>query len=377
MERNHLSMHKRKTRSFTKIILYLSVAACVAVMILSAAAASQLYRSNGDSFTSGLGRNLALLCSNSDYGLSRTQLAMIENAEIKNVRYETDRDGSKLFFARMIIHVPQANSDRYVDSPDSYLNETLEKTYTGGGFEECDIIGICRDNIPVVDVETLDRIVQSAEKAWENESLTGDANFEYALTDILIPEPFPDRVYSEGGEYQAVYSQWLDQCASQFAREGMTVTVNSAQSSDPSDIRAAMEQSITPFLCSVRNLTLARSESKKGYLTLSFDSLDVITTLHTAKKPSISALNKLCGVYSDERSLHLSIDIDLNEVVAGNGRMKLPLFNVVRAITSKERQDQNSRFVSDNRRSAERTVADRIQTREGRWQCDRRRDEDR
>lgn len=329
-------MAKNATTGKLKLFMSAAVIACIAVMVLSAAAASTMYIPSEDTFTSQLGRNLALLCESSDCELSRTQLDIIENAEIKSIRYDTDSDGNRLFSAKLILCAPVENAGVYSENPDAYLRKTAESMFDGKG-EEIEIIGLCSGgesgNSPVVDVETIHIIADAAERAWENESLSSDKSFEYALTDLIIPEPFPDRVFSEGGSYQPTYSSWLDELSGQFASEGMTVTKDGGKSGELSDIRAAMEEVITPYLCSVRNVSLARSRDKKGYLTLSFDSLDVIGTLSTAKKPSVAALNKLSGVYSDEKALRVSIDIDLSDFLADGGKMKLPFFNVIRAIT--------------------------------------------
>lgn len=330
-------MFRSITTGGMKIIMTAAVIACVAVMILSAAAAATMYLPTRDSFTSALCPNLSLLCRNSEYGLSETQLAIIQNAEVRTVHYETTGDGSKMFSAKLRLSAPSDGEGRYSDeNPDEYLENVLNGMYSGHS-EEIEIIGLCGsddgEELPTVDIETLDRIAQTAESVWQSEELSTDRNFEYALTDFIIPEPFADRVFTEGGAYQSTYSKWLDYCASQFASEGLTVAKGGAQSGEAADIREVMEKVVTPYLCSVRNVSLARSEDKKGMLTLSFDSLDVIVTLSTAAKPSVAALNKLCGVYSDERALKVSVTIDPADLLSEGGRMKLPFFNVIRAIT--------------------------------------------
>lgn len=326
-------MRKRREPGKLKILVPVAVAACIAVMVLSAVAASLLYRPNGDAFTESLGKNLAVLCSNSDCGLSGTQLSMITNARVRSVRYDSGSGDEKLFYAKLEIPIPGAAAGTYSDNPEDYLLKSTEGMRDSRSSETCEIIGLCRDNAPVVDMETLDVIADTARKAWEKEQLSTDTDFEYALTDYIIPEPFPDRVFSTGKGYQAIYEKWLDECAEQFASEGMTVTANGSASDDAADIRAAMEEVITPYFCSVRNISLSRNSDKSGYLTLSFDSLDVIGTLSTAGKPSIEGLNKLCGVYSDDRALKVSIDIDISELTKGKGRFALPFYNVIRAIT--------------------------------------------
>ena len=199
------------------------------------------------------------------------------------------------------------------------------------------ILGLCSggegDLLPAVDVETLGKIADAAERAWKNEQLTSSRNFEYALTDLIIPEPFEDRKIGEGKEYTSAYTGWLDRCSSRFASEGLTVSKDGKQSSDSADIREAMEQVITPYLCSVRNVSLKSSEDKNGFITLSFDSLDVVGTLSSAKKPSVAALNKLCGVYSDERALKVTVNIDIVDLLDSGDSMSLPFFNIIRAIT--------------------------------------------
>ncbi len=326
-------MYKKKIDRNYKIILPVAIAACVVLMILSAVAASSMYKPNKDSFTSELGKNLALLCKSSGSELSQSQLKMIENAEVKSVTYDTDSFGNKLFYAKIRLYAPSVNNGNYTADPDGYIFQTAASMFEGGASEECEIFGLCNDNSPVVDVETISTLTETAERVWQNESLTSDKNFEYAITDMIIPEPFPDRILTEGGQYQPVYDKWLTDCAAQFASEGLKVNTGGELSGDVNDIRAAMEQIITPYLCSVRNVSIERSADKKGMLTLSFDSLDIIGTLSTASKPSISAINKLAGVYSDERSLKMSIDIDVSDLAAEGGKMKLPFFNLIKALT--------------------------------------------
>ena len=326
-------MFNRKISGSMKIIMPAAIIACIAVMILSAAAASTLYTPSRDSFTASLGQNIALLCKNTWEDLSDTQLKMIENAQINGIRYDTDSEGNRLFNAKLRLHAPVENAGKYSDNPDEYLQQTLEKMNNGGAYEDIEIFGICKDNSPLIDVDALGKIAQAAEQLWQKEELTSSKNFEYALTDIIIPEPFPDRVMSEGASYQTSYIKWLDKCSTQFASQGVTVTKDGQLSSEAGDIRAAMEQAITPYLCSVRNITLERNPDKKGFFRLSFDSLDIIGTLSAAKKPSISALNKLAGVYSNERALRVSIDIDLARLLSDGEIYQLPFFNIVSSVT--------------------------------------------
>ena len=330
-------MLKNITTDGMKLFMTLAVIACIAVMILSAEAASHMYAPNEDAFTSTLGKHLSTLCQNAGYGLSATQLAIIENAEVKSIQYETSSDGNKLFSARIRLCAPENSAGGYSgEDPEEYLKEMAETMFSGHS-EEIEIIGLINsaegDGIPAVDMDTLGKIADAAQRVWQNEKLTDSTGFEYALTDLIVPEPFPDRKFQDSKEYQPAYAAWLDKCASRFASEGMTVFKDGAKSDDPASIREAMEQVITPYLCSVRNISLTRSEEKKGFITLSFDSLDVIGTLSTAKKPSVSALNKLCGVYSDERALRVTVTLDLVEVLGNKDSLTLPFFNIVRAIT--------------------------------------------
>ena len=329
-------MYKNATTAGTKILVSAAVIACIAVMVLSAAAASAMYRPSGDYFTSELCGHLAELCGHPDYGLSKTQLKMIENAQIKSIRYEDGSDGNRFFSAKLLLCAPVAKAGSYSDNPSEYLRQT-EQSMFDGEAEEIEIMGLCGDGenvrMPVIDVETVGAIAEAADRAWQNEKLTSDKNFEYAVTDMIIPEPFTDRVIAEGGSFQPAYVSWLDACASQFASEGMTVAAEGGNSGEEADIRAALEQVVTPYLCSVRNISLTRSNEKKGYLTLSFDTLDVIGTLSTAKKPSIPALNKLAGVYSDERAVRVSVEIDFAGLLSDGERMKLPFFSMIRAVT--------------------------------------------
>lgn len=326
-------MYKNKKNNIFKILLPTVIAACIALMILSALAASQLYKPNKDAFTSELGRNLALLCKSSDLNLSETQLTMIENMEVRSISYNTDSDGNKMFFAKIRIHTPMSLNQTYTEKPDQYIKSTIEKIPDGDLAEECEIIGLCSDNTPIVDIETVTSLAETAEKAWQNENLSSDKNFEYAVTDMLFPEPFADRVFSEGKTYLPEYDMWLTESSAQFASEGMTVSTDNGLSGDANDIRAAMESIVTPYLCSIRNISFQRSAQKNGWLTLTFDSLDVIGTLSTASKPSISAINKLAGVYSNERVLQMSIDIDVSELASDTGKWKLAFFDLIRAMT--------------------------------------------
>ena len=93
-------------------------------MILSAEIASHMYAPNEDAFTSTLGKHLSTLCQNAGYGLSATQLAIIENVGIKSIRYETDSDGNKLFSARIKLCEPENNAGGYSgEDPEEYLKE--------------------------------------------------------------------------------------------------------------------------------------------------------------------------------------------------------------------------------------------------------------
>ena len=330
-------MSKPITTGGMKIFMTAAVISSIAAMILSAFAASTMYLPTQDKFSSSLGSNLSTLCENAGYGLSATQLSIIENAEIKSIQYDNDSEGNKVFSARLRLSAPSDNAGKYSDeNPRDYLDKTV-KTMFNGHSAEIEIVGLCGsdegDHLPAVEIDTLEKIAETTETVWQKESLSSSKNFEYALTDMIIPEPFPDRAFQENGSYQPTYSRWLDECAGQFASEGLAVTTENGASSEVSEIRSAMEQVITPYLCSVRNISLSHSEDKKGYLTLSFDSLDVIGTLSTAKKPSVSALNKLSGVYSEDRVLKVTIHIDLVDLLSDGGKMKLPFFNIIRAIT--------------------------------------------
>lgn len=329
-------MHKKVTTGGMKLLMSLAVISCIAVMILSAAAASEMYTPSSDKFMSSLCKNLAALCEKSESGLSKTQLSIIENAEIKSIRYNTKSSGERMFFARLFLRAPVEKLMSYSDNPTEYLNDTLKTMYSGEP-EEIEIMGICGNgndaNSPVLDNETVSSLIQAAKNAWANEKLTESVNFGYALTDILIPEPYPDRAFSDQTDYLPAYDEWLDKCAKHFASEGLTVKVNDTSSSEATDIRSALEQIITPYLCSIRNVSVSRSDDNDGFITLTFDSLDVIGTLSAAKKPSVSALNKLAGVYSDERVLKVKIEIDLADFISDDSRMKLPFFNMIRAMT--------------------------------------------
>ena len=326
-------MRKRKNAAVTKYLMAVSVIACIAVLIFSALAASTMYRPSRDQFTSAMGEHLAELCRSGGYSLSETQLDIIRHADIRNIRYETDDGGNRLFSAKLRLCVPQENAGQYSSDPLAYLSDTKDRLCDGPDAEEIEIIGLCSDNLPVVDVQTLDTIAEAADRVWNRETLSSDRNFEYALTDFLIPEPFEGRKYTEGAAFQPEYDKWLSQCAAQFASEGLTVMKDGVRSGSAEDIRQAMENAVTPFLCSVRNISLKASEREKGRFALSFDSLDIIGTVYSAKKPSFQALNKLAGVYSDERVLKVSIDVDLSELLSDKGKTSLPFFDLIRAIT--------------------------------------------
>ena len=106
-------MLKNITTDGMKLFMTLAVIACIAVMILSAEAASHMYAPNEDAFTSTLGKHLSTLCQNAGYGLSATQLAIIENAEVKSIQYETGSDGNKLFSARIRLCAPENSAGGY------------------------------------------------------------------------------------------------------------------------------------------------------------------------------------------------------------------------------------------------------------------------
>jgi hypothetical protein len=316
-----------------KIILALAVTGCIAIMVLSAVAASSLYRPSEDGFSSQLTENLALLCRNSEPDISETQLEIIRQAEIKSIRYGEDEDGNRIFFARLQFAPPANHSAVYTGEPDDYLKKTVEKMSDAHEGEECDVYGLCSDNTPVVDLETIGAVSEASARAWHKETLSGDLNLQYAIIDALIPEPFQDRVVTEGGPYNATYTEWLDQCSACFASEGLTVTTENGQSGEQADIRKAMENIITPYLCSVRNITVSPSEERPGILTITFDSLDIISTITTAKKPSFSAINKLAGVYSAERTLKMTVDVDIASLAKDGEKMKLPVMTLIKAIT--------------------------------------------
>lgn len=326
-------MRKRNNSAVKKILMAAAVIACVAVLLFSALAASTMYRPSKDKFTASLGEHLATLCRSGGYSLSETQLDIIKNADILNIRYENDSEGNRLFSAKLRLCVPQENAGAYSSDPGAYLSETREKLSDGSDAEEIEIIGMCSDNLPVIDVQTLDSIANAADSVWRKESLSADKNFEYALTDYFIPEPFAGRKYAEGASFQPEFEKWLNRYADQFASEGLTVSKDGVQSGNASNIREAMANALTPFLCSVRNISLTSSEKEKGMLTLSFDSLNIIDTVYSAKKPSFSALNKLAGVYSEERVLKVSIDIDLSRLLDGKEPMSLYYFDLIRAMT--------------------------------------------
>ena len=135
-------MHKKVTTGGMKLLMSLAVISCIAVMILSAAAASEMYTPSSDKFMSSLCKNLAALCEKSESGLSKTQLSIIENAEIKSIRYNTESSGERMFFARLFLRAPVEKLMSYSDNPTEYLNDTLKTMYSGEP-EEIEIMGIC------------------------------------------------------------------------------------------------------------------------------------------------------------------------------------------------------------------------------------------
>ena len=315
------------------LILILAVTGCLTMVVLSAWTASSMYKPTRDAFTSTLNENIARLCQDNSPDLSETHLSIIRQARIKSIRYSTDEAGNKLFYARIFLPVPEAGSLNYSGRPEEVFGDVIGRLSDSAEGEECDIYGICRDNTPIVDMDTITAVIDAAEKAWQKETLSENAGFQKAVTDALIPEPFDRRVFSESGAYTAEYSDWLNRASAQFAAGGMLVNVDGTSSGQPSDIRSAMEKIITPYLCSLRTLSLARSETKPGLLLLSFDSLDVIGTLSTANKPSLSAINKLSGVYSDERAMKVSIELDIAKLKKDGEFWELPFFNLIRAMT--------------------------------------------
>ena len=326
-------MYKLLNSIKKNIFLIIAVIGCLTIVIFSALTASYLYKPTGDSFSSELNNNLALLCKNTSPDLSETQLDIIRNARVKNIRYGTDDEGNKAFYANIRLYAPIVGSAKYSGDPEEYFGTIVQNATDSGDGEEIEIYGLCRDNVPIVDLDTITALTDASAKAWEKETLSNNAGFQNAITDALIPEPFENRTYREGGGYQSAYSKWLNEISSRFASEGMNVNVNGTLSGQQSDIYSAMEQIITPYFCSLRNLSLSRSDTKPGIMILSFDSLDIIGTISSAKNPSFSAINKLAGVYSEDRSLKVSIEIDLSLLAKNDEKMKLPFMNLIRAMT--------------------------------------------
>ena len=120
-------MRKRNNSAVKKILMAAAVIACVAVLLFSALAASTMYRPSKDKFTASLGEHLATLCRSGGYSLSETQLDIIKNADILNIRYENDSEGNRLFSAKLRLCVPQENAGAYSSDPGAYLSKTREK----------------------------------------------------------------------------------------------------------------------------------------------------------------------------------------------------------------------------------------------------------
>ena len=280
-------MNNKKTR--LTIIL---AAITAGIVIISAAAAMLLYRPNSDSFTTQLASNLAKICSGSD--LSKTQLRMIECAEIKNVKYDTSDNDNKKFYAEVRLFNPKVNCGSYSgENPQEYIKKAVDSMYENHfGYVKCEIIGLCIDEKPVIDTKTLNRLVACVQESWNGgQNLLENRHLSRAINDMLCPSPYKQREYTGSTEYTTAYNGFLDSYSASFAADG--IKINGETSNDPSAIRSVMAKVLTPYYCSAKNVSLSASSTQSGMLSFSFDSLNIIEAISQAKKSIISSENEV------------------------------------------------------------------------------------
>lgn len=336
-------MNNKKTR--LKIIL---AAITAGVVIISAAAAMLLYRQSSDSFTNQLASNLAKICSNSD--LSKTQIRMIECAEIKNVKYDTSNDGNKKFYAEVRLFNPKVNCGSYSgENPQEYVKKAVDLLYDSNfGYVKCEIIGLCVDDKPVIDAETLNRLVACVQESWNGgQNLLENRHLSQAISDMLCPSPYDQREYTGSTEYTPAYNEFLDSYSVNFAADG--VKINGETSNDPAAIRSVMAKVLTPYYCSAKNVSLSASSTQSGMLSFSFDSLNIIEAISQAKKSLISSENEVdinaaesqifsaitsaSAAYSEDTAFKCSMNIDLTDFADSKASGGDGYYGTIRAFT--------------------------------------------
>lgn len=320
----------------------------VLIIVLSAVAADSLYNPNADKFTSELGKNLSALCSNSD--LSQTQLLMIERADIKNVKYDTDDNGTTKFYAELRLINPKINCGSYSgENPQEYLQNAVDSLFNNKrSYVSCEIIGLCIDDKPVIDNETLQRIIDCTKESWNGgQNLIENKDLISAVTDLFCPAPYENRNYSDSTIYSAAYNKFLKESSEYFAEKGMTISGET--SNDASAIRSIMQEIITPYLCSVKDIKLSQASDKNGVLRLSFNSLDVTgsisaekskifsdvsdTDVSTATQSIFNAITSDISSYSADKAFKCSIDIDLADLISDVFSNSSGYFSTLHAMT--------------------------------------------
>lgn len=340
-------MRNKKSDGISKIILILAVAVGVIAMIFSAIAASSLYKHNTDEFTSQLGKNLALLCSDSDFGLSKTQLRMIECADVRNVKYQTTDDGQKKFYAEVRLINPKINCGSYSgDKPNEYLSKAAESLFDNKlSYVSCDIVGLCVDEKPVIDNESLQRIASCVEESWNNgKNISGNKHVVSAINDALCPAPFKNRKYSDSTDYSMPYSRFLDKCSVYFAEDGIKFDGKNLTQSPA--VRKIIAKVFTPFFCSAENQQLSASIENKGMLSFTFDSTNIIESISDAKENIISSETHngeieniiIANIVSDisdpssSGSINNKIEIDFVDFMYENAEKDWSYYSTLRTI---------------------------------------------
>lgn len=341
-------MHNKKSGGISKKFLMLAVVvAGVFIMVFSAITATSLYKINADEFTSALGQNLAELCSNSDFGLSKTQLRMIECADVRNVKYQTTDDGQKQFYAEVRLINPKINCGSYSgDKPNEYLANAAESLFDNKwSYVPCEIVGLCVDDKPVIDAENLQELVSCVEESWNNgKGILENKHVVAAINDALCPAPFENRNYSDSTDYTLPYSRFLDKCSVYFAEDG--IKINGENLTQSPAVRKAIAKIFTPYFCSADNLQLSSSSENKGTLLLTFNSLNVIQSISEAKNniiasgasedeidnTIISTIVSDISNYSSDNAMNNNIEIDFVDFMSEEAEKNWSYYGILRAI---------------------------------------------
>lgn len=341
-------MHNKKSGGIsTKILMLAVVVAGVLIMVFSAVTATSLYKINADEFTSALGQNLAALCSDSDFGLSKTQLRMIECADVKNVKYQTTDDGQKQFYAEVRLINPKINCGSYSgDKPNEYLANVAESLYDNKwSYVPCEIVGLCVDDKPVIDTENLQKLVSCVEESWNNgEGILENKNVVAAINDALCPAPFKDRNYSQSTDYTLSYSRFLDKCSAYFAEDG--IKINGENLTQSPSVRKVIAKIFTPYFCSADNLQIASSTENKGMLSLTFNSLNIIQSISEAKNniiesgisedqidnTIISNIVSDISNYASDKTMFNNVEIDFVDFMSEDAEKNWSYYGMLRAV---------------------------------------------